>query len=143
MNKIDLFHFFASKTGYALLCGAVIGFERERKSKTAGLKTNMLICLGAMLYTATGELLGHDQPRLIANIVTGIGFLGAGAIIHPAPNRVSGLTTAAMMWVVAALGILVGLNYGSVALSFSLLIAFVSTTTSLIERKLFPVKNSL
>lgn len=141
MNSLDLFHYFAPRTLYALVAGAIVGFERARKQKTAGLKTNILICFGAMLYTSIAELSGHDASRIISNIVTGIGFLGAGAIIHPTAAKVSGLTTAAMMWSVAALGILVALDHGLAAIVLSVVISVISAGVSAIEKKLLPSRD--
>jgi putative Mg2+ transporter-C (MgtC) family protein len=98
--------------------GGLIGLERELKAKPAGLRTTLLICLGAAMFTqlslqialiATGggDALRADPARLAAQIIPGIGFIGAGAILH-GKGRVTGLTTAATLWVVTAIGIAVG-----------------------------------
>lgn len=91
--------------------GAALGFEREWRQKYAGLRTNILIAIGSTLFTLMSIGLtaggGGDPTRLAAQIVTGIGFLGAGAIMHTG-SGVSGLTTAAMIWVNAAIGVAVG-----------------------------------
>jgi putative Mg2+ transporter-C (MgtC) family protein len=93
----------------ATVCGAVIGLEREIHRKPAGLRTNMLIALGAALFThASITLIGEKSDRIAAQIVTGIGFLGAGTIIRNGKDSVTGLTSAATVWVVASLGILAG-----------------------------------
>src|SRR5688572_32761653 len=93
------------------LLGAVLGFEREWRQKYAGLRTNILIALGSTLFTVMSIDLsasaGGDPTRLAAQIVTGIGFLGAGAIMRTGVG-VRGLTTAAMIWVNAAIGVAVG-----------------------------------
>ena len=93
------------------LLGAVLGFEREWRQKYAGLRTNILIALGSTLFTLMSIDLagagGGDSTRIAAQIVTGIGFLGAGAIIQTGAG-VRGLTTAAMIWVNAAIGVAVG-----------------------------------
>jgi putative Mg2+ transporter-C (MgtC) family protein len=101
----------------AAALGGMIGLEREYSGKPAGFRTNLLICLGAALITevsysvaraATGEFGGNPDPgRIAAQIVSGIGFLGAGSILH-ARGGVTGLTTAATLWVVAAIGMAVG-----------------------------------
>lgn len=102
----------------AAVLGGLIGLERELKAKPAGLRTTILICVGAtlftelsldlaMLATSGGEALRADPARLAAQIIPGIGFIGAGAILH-GRNKVSGLTTAATLWVVTAIGIGVG-----------------------------------
>jgi putative Mg2+ transporter-C (MgtC) family protein len=97
------------KLGLALLIGTVIGAEREYKNKAAGLRTLILICLGSTLFTIISDLLGapNETGRIASNIVTGIGFLGAGAIMREGLT-VSGLTTASSIWVTAALGMAVG-----------------------------------
>ncbi len=87
--------------------GALIGYQRERSHKPAGLRTHSLICVGASTFTVAGELAFGGDSRIAAGVVTGIGFLGAGAILHRHMN-VEGLTTAATMWVVAAIGLAVG-----------------------------------
>jgi putative Mg2+ transporter-C (MgtC) family protein len=93
-----------------LLCG-LIGAEREYRSKSAGLKTMMMIGLGAALFTILSIKIGpNSQDRIASNIVTGIGFLGAG-VIFKEENRVKGLTTACIIWIVAAIGMAVGSGY--------------------------------
>jgi putative Mg2+ transporter-C (MgtC) family protein len=91
--------------------GAVLGIEREWRQKYAGLRTNILIAIGSTLFTlmsiALSESTGGDPTRIAAQIVTGIGFLGAGAIMRTGVG-VRGLTTAAMIWVNAAIGVAVG-----------------------------------
>ena len=97
------------KLGLALLIGTVIGAEREYKNKSAGLRTLILICLGSTLFTMISATMGgeNETDRIASNIVTGIGFLGAGAIMREGLT-VSGLTTASSIWVTAALGMAVG-----------------------------------
>ena len=95
----------------AVMAGAVIGFERELNDKPAGFRTNILICLGAALFTILSiEIAGDtkaDSARIAAQIVTGVGFLGAGTIVHFKGN-VIGLTTAATIWAVASIGMALG-----------------------------------
>jgi len=98
------------KLAVSLLLGAFIGFEREVSDKAAGLRTNILICMGACLFTILSIKIGvhdNDPGRIAAQIVSGIGFLGAGAIMREG-DRVTGLTTAATIWVVAAIGAAAG-----------------------------------
>jgi len=95
----------------AFAIGGAIGIEREYLSKSAGLRTMILICIGACLFTMFSILITDNSPdRIASNIVTGIGFLGAG-VIFKEDNRVKGLTTAASIWVTAALGMGVGGGY--------------------------------
>jgi putative Mg2+ transporter-C (MgtC) family protein len=120
------------------------GLERELKNKSAGIKTNMLICLGATLYTSLSILLsgsisesGHygDPSRVAAQIVSGIGFLGGGAIIQ-SRGTVLGLTTAATIWVVAAIGVCIGIGHAEVALFCSLLVILVLVATTAFEDRI-------
>ncbi len=98
----------------ALVLGAFIGLEREFSDKAAGLRTNILICIGSCLFAILSRELsvvaGSDMTRIAAQIVSGIGFLGAGAIMREG-EHVTGLTTAATIWVVAAIGVTVGFRY--------------------------------
>ena len=99
------------RLGLALLIGGAIGIEREYLNKSAGLRTLILICLGSCLYTIFSIALAVNTPdRIASNIVTGIGFLGAG-VIFKEENRVKGLTTAASIWVTAAIGMGIGGGY--------------------------------
>jgi putative Mg2+ transporter-C (MgtC) family protein len=99
----------------ALLAGAVIGFQRERSGKAAGLRTHMLVCLGTALFVIAGAEIGMEQDalsRVIQGLATGIGFLGAGAIIKQESTReIRGLTTAAGIWMTAAIGVAVGVGH--------------------------------
>jgi uncharacterized membrane protein YhiD involved in acid resistance len=94
----------------AVLLGGAIGIERELRGKAAGLRTNILICLGATLFTHLSIVLagpGGDSGRIAAQVVTGIGFLGAGTILH-SKGAIAGLTSAATIWLVAAIGVAIG-----------------------------------
>ena len=95
----------------AAALGAILGYQRERAGKPVGLRTHILICVGAALFTVA-SLYGFgavaDPARVAAGIVVGIGFLGGGAIIHREGGLVAGLTTAATIWVVAAIGLAAG-----------------------------------
>ena len=138
----------------ALFCGGLIGLERELKNKSAGIKTNMLICVGSMLYTSIsvmvafdglqGDMRPGDPGRIGAQIVSGIGFLGGGAILQSKENIV-GLTTAASIWLVAAIGMLIGIGQLEVALFVSVLMVFVLVSVTVFEgrflerRRLFKI----
>jgi putative Mg2+ transporter-C (MgtC) family protein len=95
----------------AAVLGAIIGYQRERVRKPAGLRTHILICVGAALFavvSAYGFGMTADPSRVAAGIVAGIGFIGAGAIIRREGGIVEGLTTAATIWAVAAIGLAAG-----------------------------------
>ena len=98
----------------ALLAGAVIGMQREHKHKPAGLRTHMLVCFGTALFVVAAveaDRASDATSRIIQGVVTGIGFLGAGAIIKlEGTNEIRGLTTAAGIWLTAAIGVTMGLG---------------------------------
>ena len=143
LNLTETLQFLGPKLIAALFCGGLIGLERELKSKAAGIKTNMLICVGAMLYTAMSILMASskdqlgvqgDPARLAAQIVSGIGFLGGGAIIQSKGNIV-GLTTAATIWLVAAIGVWIGMGQIEVALIISMIIVLVLISVTFFENR--------
>lgn len=92
----------------AIAVGMSIGMEREYHNKTAGLRTIMLVCVGSSIFTMLSTRIGTESPdRIAANVITGIGFLGAGVIFKD-ENKINGLTTACTIWVTAALGMAIG-----------------------------------
>ena len=117
------------------IMGGVIGYERQSRRKSAGLRTNVLVCLGSCLIMVLSQALyqnvegrtNADPARLAAQVVSGIGFLGAGAIMKEGLT-VTGLTTAACLWVVAGVGLAVGAGYYSGAL-FTTALVFVTLGT--------------
>lgn len=128
----------ALKLVLAILCGGAIGFERELSRKAAGLRTNVLICMGSALLMIVSRHIGGGAPytdpaRLVAQVITGIGFLGAGVILQ-ARGSVTGLTTAATIFVVAAVGIAIGDGMFSVAILSTSLIIIVLVALRRVER---------
>jgi putative Mg2+ transporter-C (MgtC) family protein len=113
-STIEQMAWFQGTTARMLMAcalGGIVGWEREWRHKASGLRTNMLICMGAALFTMLSPVLageiGTNKGQVASNIVQGIGFLGAGLILHTR-NRVLGLTSAATVWVVAAIGMACG-----------------------------------
>lgn len=112
----------------AVLCGGIIGIEREHKRRPAGFRTHILICLGASMTTLTSQYLFYnlnlytDIGRLGAQVVAGIGFIGAGAIIVTKRRQVKGLTTAAGLWTCAIIGLAIGAGYYEAAVISTLVI---------------------
>src|ERR1700742_1862230 len=98
----------------AAVIGGALGAEREYRSKSAGFRTLTMICLGATIFTIFSQIIGGpgNPDRIASNIVTGIGFVGAGVIFKgDGTSKVNGITTAAMIWVTAALGMAIGAGY--------------------------------
>lgn len=108
----------------SLLCGSIVGMEREYRNKSAGFRTVILICLGATIFTMASRLGNLSDDRIAANIVTGIGFLGAG-VIYQGKFSVQGLTTAAVIWTMAAVGMLVGFGQFMLAIALAVLMVIV------------------
>ncbi len=122
----------AFKLGLSILVGGLIGAEREFRDKSAGLRTIIFITIGSTLFTMLSPKLGDNDhtARVAANIVTGIGFLGAGAIVREGA-RIAGLTTAATIWLAASLGM--GIGIGQYALTLA------ATPVILVILLLFPL----
>src|SRR5918993_1712213 len=105
--------------------GAIIGAEREYRTKTAGLRTMIMIALGSTIFTELSITLGVNSPdRIASNVITGIGFLGAGVIFKDGLS-ISGITTATTIWVTAALGMAVGAAEYSIALGGTVAVVIV------------------
>ena len=128
----------------AMFLGALIGIEREYTHRPAGLRTHMLVALGACVVSITGEMIfmhygalgaTPDPARLAAQVITGVGFLGAGTIMKEGAS-VKGLTTAASVWAVACLGITAGFGYYFLALTGTLFTFITLTVLETIQRKL-------
>lgn len=115
----------------AMICGGLIGLERERKRRPAGFRTHILICLGAAMTTLTSQFLVleldlyTDMARLGAQVIAGIGFIGAGTIIITKRRQVKGLTTAAGLWAAAIVGLCCGAGFfeGAILATFIILLA--------------------
>lgn len=127
---------------FAAVLGGAIGFEREQKGKAAGLRTHMLVAVGAALFVVvaqspSGE--AADVSRVIQGLVAGVGFLGAGAILNGSRgNEVHGLTTAAGIWLTAAIGVAAGLGRESTAILSTLLALLVLAVIPRLAGYAFP-----
>src|SRR6516164_6782222 len=124
----------------AAFLGGAIGLEREAKHRPAGLRTNLFICLGAALFTLLSDQLAGahtgDHTRIAAQIIPGIGFIGAGSILHARGDLVTGITTAATLFVVASVGMAVGGGQYLLAVFATALILGVLLLLGAIERVL-------
>jgi len=123
----------------AAICGALVGMEREAKEKPAGLRTMSLVCLGSCVFTLASYAFTTttgDSGRVAAQIVTGIGFLGGGMLLR-GPAGITGATTAATIWVVAAMGIVIGTGHCIGGIALTLLIVGVLRTVGAWEQTRF------
>lgn len=124
----------------SIICGAVIGLEREWARKQAGLRTMILICFGSTLYMTVSQLTAltagqpFDVTRIAAQVVTGVGFIGAGAIIV-ARGQIHGLTTAATIWTVAAIGLIIGAGFPLLGLAVTALVLVILIVIKPIENR--------
>lgn len=120
----------------ALLLGALIGLERERGDKPAGLRTHILVSIGSALFTILSfyAFPGSDPSRIAAYIVAGVGFIGAGTIIQTR-DRVTGITTAATLWVTSSIGMAVGIGFYTAAIIVAA-ISYITLKFAWIEKKL-------
>lgn len=121
----------------AMLLGGLIGLERQLHHKPAGLRTNMMICMAAAVFTllCKSEFSGDAESRVIQGIITGVGFLGAGALMHTQGN-VHGMTTAATIWLVTGVGIACGLGRYEMAAVTTVLSLMILWGLSPLDRKL-------
>ena len=144
---MDLTIYFeeAAQVSFAFIIGAIIGIEREFRSKPAGFRTMILICVGSCLYTILSKESsgGGSTDRIASNIVTGIGFIGAGVIFKEGIS-VNGLTTAALIWVTAALGMAIGYHNYPLAIVVSIMVVITLFVLEPVQRfinKLHRVKD--
>ena len=136
---MDYFDPFASEfwvtVSAAVLCGGIVGLERQLRGKPAGVRTSILVCLGTAVFIhlgATQSGPGTDPTRVLGQLVTGIGFLGAG-VMFSREGVVSGVTTAAVIWVLAAIGAAIGLGLFTGALALSLVTVVTLVGVEMLE----------
>jgi putative Mg2+ transporter-C (MgtC) family protein len=133
----------------AVILGGLVGLEREHKRKEAGLQTYSLVCLGSCIFTIISteiskiytdflnqSIISLDPSRIILAIATGIGFIGAGVIIHR-HEHIEGITTAAGLWATAAIGTAIGFKFYFTAIVASILIIFIFIVFGILERTIF------
>ena len=131
--EIDIQQNDVLRIAISILCGSVLGFEREYRNKTAGFRTIILICLGSTIFTMVSQgASGESDDRIAANIITGIGFIGAGVIFKDSIS-ITGLTTAAVIWVAAAIGMMVGVSEFGLAMLLSVVVLIVLSVFNKIE----------
>lgn len=117
----------------SVILGLFIGAEREYRNKSAGLRTFILVCFGSCLFTILSMKIGVNDPdRLAANIITGIGFLGAG-VIFKGDNKIDGITTATTIWATASIGMAVGSGYVYLSLTGAILVLLILSSLSYLQ----------
>lgn len=122
----------------AVICGGIIGAERGRAHQPAGMRTYMLVCLGAAIVMSTGQYMydtfgAGDPSRLGAQVISGIGFLGAGSIIISGKTKVRGLTTAAGLWTSASIGLAIGIGFYSAGIIGTVVVYLIMTQFKKVE----------
>ena len=135
---------FWRHVGTAILCGAAIGLERQLRGKVAGMRTSILIIIGTAFFVTLGGALvpaNLDPTRVLGQVVTGIGFLGAGVILSRG-DRIIGVTTAAVIWVLASIGSLIGFGYLRAAMIATLLTLLVLVGVEGLEKLLLHKTNA-
>ena len=139
MNAPDLLDIntlpFWYRLGTALVCGGAIGTERQLRGKAAGIRTSILICLGTELFVSLGLSAGNaamDPTRVLGQVITGIGFLGAGVILTR-ESKILGVTSAAVIWLIAALGGLIGFGHIAASYVVTLVTLFVLVGLGIVE----------
>ncbi|MGV8878154.1 MAG: MgtC/SapB family protein [Sphingobacteriaceae bacterium] len=126
-------HEYFTRTLVSIICGSIIGLERQYRNKAAGFRTIVLICLGSTIFTIVSQRMGGSDDRVAANILTGIGFIGAGVIFNDRVT-VKGLTTASVIWTMAAIGMVVGINDIYVGFFLTIIVLIVLSILQLLEK---------
>ena len=138
LQQMDVVNGAVGRLMVACLLGALVGVEREVNKKAAGVRTNLLISLGAAFFTILSPVLagegGSNRGQVASNIVQGIGFLGAGLIIHNR-SRISGLTSAASVWVVASIGMACGAGLYAAAVVAAIVMVIALEVVGFLERR--------
>jgi putative Mg2+ transporter-C (MgtC) family protein len=134
MEELFTHHYYL-RIIVAIICGSIIGLERQYRNKAAGFRTIVLICLGSTIFTIVSQRIGGSDDRVAANILTGIGFIGAGVIFN---DRVivKGLTTAAVIWVMAAIGMVIGIDDYIMGFLLTIIVLCVLSLLHLLERSI-------
>jgi putative Mg2+ transporter-C (MgtC) family protein len=127
---------FWAPVGMAVLCGSILGLERQLRGKPAGIRTSILICLGTVMFMRFGELISAgegDPARTLGQVVNGIGFLGAG-VIFAEQGAVRGMTSASVIWLLAGIGVAIGVGYYAQAIAITLTATAVLVGVQRLER---------
>ena len=144
-NELEVMMYFLPKILVSTICGAIVGYDREVRNKVAGIRTNVLIAVGVTILTTVSFWISKDNTnidptRIIGQIVTGIGFLGAGVIMKHDDNII-GVTTAAFIWVVSAIGVMIGLGYYIVPILITVGLLIISKLFEILEKRIKEKRN--
>lgn len=139
-EELEILWYFLPRIVVSTICGGIIGYDRELKNKVAGLRTNTIIAVGCTLLTTISFWLGGNNPdidptRIMGQIVTGVGFLGAGVIMKT-DDKIVGVTTAAFIWVVSAIGIMIGLGIYIVPIVITVGLLITTKIMEFIEKRI-------
>lgn len=126
---------FLIKIAVAMLCGTIVGLERQLRGKPVGIRTSTIICIGTVTFFYLGELIPgpKDSARVLGHIIQGVGFLGAGVMMNK-EGLVLGVTSAATIWLLAAVGVAIGLNQYTMAITVSLVTVCILYGVEYLER---------
>jgi putative Mg2+ transporter-C (MgtC) family protein len=126
----------------AVVCGAIVGYERQLKDKPVGARTSILICLGTQIFVSIGASFttpSADPTRVVGQVVTGIGFIGGGVILARR-GMVIGVTTAATIWVLAAIGVVIGVGHYLSAIMLSIVTVFILIGFDYLDKRILAGK---
>lgn len=144
-NELEIMVYFLPKILVSTICGAIVGYDREVRNKVAGIRTNVLIAVGVTILTtisfwASKDSTNIDPTRIIGQIVTGIGFLGAGVIMKH-DDKIIGVTTAAFIWAISAIGVMIGLGYYIVPILITIGLLIISKLFEILEKRIKEKRN--
>ncbi len=136
---------FWVRIGATILCGGIIGLERQLRGKPAGIRTSILICLGTQVFISLGgtfNTTATDSTRVLGQVITGIGFIGAGVIMGK-ENIVKGVTSAAIIWVLAGIGVSIGLGLIKTALALTFVAVVVLLGVETLESSFLKLRRGV
>jgi putative Mg2+ transporter-C (MgtC) family protein len=144
-NELEILIYFLPKILVSTICGAIVGYDREVRNKVAGIRTNVLIAVGVTILTTVSFWISKDNTnidptRIIGQIVTGIGFLGAGVIMKH-DDKIIGVTTAAFIWAISAIGVMIGLGYYIVPIIITVGLLIISKLFEILEKRIKERRN--
>jgi putative Mg2+ transporter-C (MgtC) family protein len=121
------------RIGFAIGCGGIIGCERQLRGKPVGIRTSIMICLSTMLFIyLSGLITSYDRSRVLGQLITGVGFLGAGVIMNR-EGLVTGMTSASVVWMLAGIGAAIGFGYYGIAVVISVIVIVILVGAQLLE----------